>query len=47
MECAHRRIRKLVETVPGHNDAFVPDDGNRYPTLKSEMGPASLEIFHL
>lgn len=29
------RIRKLVETVPGVNtDIYVPDDGNRYPTLK-------------
>jgi uncharacterized pyridoxal phosphate-dependent enzyme len=29
------RIRKLVETVPGvQTDAYVPDDGNRYPTLK-------------
>src|SRR5580704_9480247 len=29
------RIRKLVETVPGvKTDTYVPDDGNRYPTLK-------------
>jgi len=29
------RIRKLVETVPGvKTDVFIPDDGNRYPTLK-------------
>lgn len=29
------RIRKLVETVPGvKTDAFIPDDGNRYPTLR-------------
>jgi uncharacterized pyridoxal phosphate-dependent enzyme len=29
------RIRKLVETVPGvQTDTYVPDDGNRYPTLK-------------
>ena len=29
------RIRKLVETVPGvKTGTFVPDDGNRYPTLK-------------
>jgi uncharacterized pyridoxal phosphate-dependent enzyme len=29
------RLRKLVETVPGvKTDIFVPDDGNRYPTLK-------------
>jgi uncharacterized pyridoxal phosphate-dependent enzyme len=29
------RIRKLVDTVPGvKTDTYVPDDGNRYPTLK-------------
>src|ERR1700757_2322690 len=29
------RIRRLVETVPGiRTDTFVPDDGNRYPTLR-------------
>src|SRR5216683_2116030 len=29
------RIRKLVETVPGvTTTTYVPDDGNRYPTLK-------------
>src|SRR5947208_13303174 len=29
------RIRKLVETVPGvTTSTYVPDDGNRYPTLK-------------
>src|SRR5206468_8340711 len=29
------RIRKLVDTVPGvKTDVFVPDDGNRYPTLR-------------
>jgi L-seryl-tRNA(Ser) seleniumtransferase len=29
------RIKKLVETVPGvKTDTFVPEDGNRYPTLK-------------
>jgi len=29
------RIRKLVDTVPGvKTDVYVPDDGNRYPTLK-------------
>jgi seryl-tRNA(Sec) selenium transferase len=29
------RIRKLVETIPGvKTDTFVPDDGNRYPTLR-------------
>ena len=29
------RIRKLVDTVPGVvTDVYIPDDGNRYPTLK-------------
>jgi L-seryl-tRNA(Ser) seleniumtransferase len=29
------RIRKLVDTVPGvTTNVYVPDDGNRYPTLK-------------
>src|ERR1700674_989057 len=29
------RIRTLVETVPGvKTDTFIPDDGNRYPTLR-------------
>jgi L-seryl-tRNA(Ser) seleniumtransferase len=29
------RIGKLVETVPGvKTEIFIPDDGNRYPTLK-------------
>jgi L-seryl-tRNA(Ser) seleniumtransferase len=29
------RIRKLVDTVPGvKTDTYIPDDGNRYPTLK-------------
>src|ERR1035438_1231814 len=29
------RIRKLVETVPGvKTETYVPDDGNRYPTLR-------------
>lgn len=29
------RIRKLVETVPGvTTSTYIPDDGNRYPTLK-------------
>src|SRR6516162_631339 len=29
------RIRKLVETVPGvKTGTYIPDDGNRYPTLK-------------
>ena len=28
-------IRKLVETVPGvKTDIYIPDDGNRFPTLK-------------
>jgi len=29
------RIRKLVDTVPGvKTDIYIPEDGNRYPTLK-------------
>jgi seryl-tRNA(Sec) selenium transferase len=29
------RIRKLVETVPGvKTDIYIPQDGNRYPTLR-------------
>src|SRR6266568_1920746 len=29
------RIRKLVDTVPGvKTETFIPEDGNRYPTLK-------------
>jgi uncharacterized pyridoxal phosphate-dependent enzyme len=29
------RIRKLVDTVPGvKTDIFIPDDGNRFPTLR-------------
>jgi len=29
------RIGKLVETVPGvRTDIYIPDDGNRYPTLR-------------
>ena len=29
------RIAKLVETVPGvKTEIYIPDDGNRYPTLK-------------
>jgi len=29
------RIRKLVDTVPGvKTDIYVPDDGNRFPTLR-------------
>jgi L-seryl-tRNA(Ser) seleniumtransferase len=29
------RIAKLVETVPGvKTETYVPDDGNRYPTLR-------------
>jgi uncharacterized pyridoxal phosphate-dependent enzyme len=29
------RIRKLVETVPGvETSTYIPDDGNRYPTLR-------------
>jgi uncharacterized pyridoxal phosphate-dependent enzyme len=29
------RIKKLVDTVPGvRTDIYIPDDGNRYPTLR-------------
>ena len=29
------RIAKLVETVPGvQTEIYIPDDGNRYPTLR-------------
>lgn len=36
------RIRKLVETVPGvTTSTYVPDDGNRYPTLKVSWDQAS------
>lgn len=29
------RIRKLVDTVPGvQTEIYIPDDGNRYPTLR-------------
>jgi len=29
------RVRKLVETVPGvRTDTFIPENGNRYPTLR-------------
>src|SRR2546429_4815034 len=29
------RIAKLVETVPGvSTEIYIPDDGNRYPTLR-------------
>jgi L-seryl-tRNA(Ser) seleniumtransferase len=29
------RIRKLVDTVPGvKTEIYIPDDGNRYPTLR-------------
>jgi len=29
------RIRKLVETIPGvKTNIYIPDDGNRYPTLR-------------
>jgi L-seryl-tRNA(Ser) seleniumtransferase len=29
------RIRKLVDTVPGvKTDIYIPEDGNRYPTLR-------------
>jgi uncharacterized pyridoxal phosphate-dependent enzyme len=34
------RIRKLVDTVPGvKTDIYIPDDGNRYPTLRVAWDP--------
>jgi uncharacterized pyridoxal phosphate-dependent enzyme len=34
------RIRKLVDTVPGvKTDIYIPDDGNRYPTLRIAWDP--------
>jgi uncharacterized pyridoxal phosphate-dependent enzyme len=34
------RIRKLVETVPGvTTNIYVPEDGNRYPTLRVSWDP--------
>ena len=34
------RIRKLVDTVPGvKTDIYIPDDGNRYPTLRVSWDP--------
>jgi L-seryl-tRNA(Ser) seleniumtransferase len=36
------RIRKLVDTVPGvKTDVFIPDDGNRFPTLKVSWDQAA------
>ena len=36
------RIRKLVDTVPGvKTDIYVPDDGNRFPTLKVSWDQAA------
>ena len=36
------RIRKLVDTVPGvKTDIYIPDDGNRYPTLKVSWDQAA------
>ncbi len=36
------RIRKLVDTVPGvKTDVYVPDDGNRYPTLRISWDQAA------
>jgi uncharacterized pyridoxal phosphate-dependent enzyme len=36
------RIRKLVDTVPGvKTDVYIPDDGNRYPTLKISWNQAA------
>ena len=42
------RIRKLVDTVPGvKTDIYIPDDGNRYPTLKVSWDQAGLGLHHL
>src|SRR4249920_754347 len=36
------RIRKLVDTVPGvKTDIYIPEDGNRYPTLKVSWDQAA------
>src|SRR3954470_15213545 len=36
------RIRKLVDTVPGvKTDIYIPDDGNRFPTLKVSWDQAA------
>src|SRR2546427_1451144 len=36
------RIRKLVDTVPGvKTDIYVPDDGNRFPTLRVSWDQAA------
>lgn len=36
------RIRKLVDTVPGvKTDIFIPEDGNRYPTLRVSWDQAA------
>ncbi len=36
------RIRKLVDTVPGvKTDVYIPDDGNRFPTLKVSWDQAA------
>ncbi len=40
-------IRKLVETVPGvETSIYIPDDGNRYPTLKVSWDQKGLGIYH-
>jgi L-seryl-tRNA(Ser) seleniumtransferase len=36
------RIRKLVDTVPGvKTEVYIPDDGNRFPTLKVSWDQAA------
>ena len=36
------RIRKLVDTVPGvKTDVYIPEDGNRFPTLKVSWDQAA------
>ena len=39
------RIRKLVDTVPGvKTDIFIPEDGNRYPTLRVSWDQAAWQF---
>ena len=41
------RIRKLVDTVPGvKTDIYIPDDGNRFPTLKVSWDQAGVGLQH-
>lgn len=39
------RIRKLVDTVPGvKTDIYIPDDGNRFPTLRVSWDQAAWDF---